>query len=254
MPLASRLLGVKEVEIVRLDRKVQRTLEREMDYLLKYVAANGCESLLNLEWQATNNIKMACRMLLYHVLANMVYDLPVVGVVFYIGKEKLDMPSGVDEDNLKYSFRIIDFTTFNPSVFLESDIPEEVIMAILAGRPNFQEKREIIRKTLHKLQLLLRHDTAELGRRLAQFEIIGKLRDAQKIIIEEENIMALTYNIETDIRYNQGLGVGLERGRIAFTTSLLRNTSHSIEDIAKLVNVPVEFVLNVKASMVEGDR
>lgn len=249
MPLASRLLGVKEVEIVRLDRKVQRTLEREMDTLLKYVNPHGHVSLLNLEWQVANEPKMARRMLLYHALANMVYDLPVIGVVFYIGKEKLNMPSGIDEDNLKFAFRIVDFATFNPSTFLESNIPDEVIMALLAGQPDFKQKREIIRKTLHKLQLLLCHDPGELGRRLAQFEIIGKLRDAQKIIIEEENIMALTYNIETDIRYNQGLGVGLEKGRIAFATYLLQNTSHSVEEIAKLVKASVQFVTDVKTTL-----
>ena len=134
-------------------------------------------------------------------------------------------------------------------MFLKSDIPEEIIMAILAGKTSHKQKREIIRKILFKLQALLQHDSKELSRRLLQFEILGELRAVQKIIIEEENKMAITYNIERDIRYNQGLEKGMAIEKTAFVKYLLQNTTHSHEKIAELVNVPVEFVKEIKQSI-----
>ena len=63
--------------------------------------------------------------------------------------------------------------------------------------------------------------------------------------------MALTYNIERDIRYNQGLEKGLEKAtasrNAAFVKYLLQHTAHSREEIAQLVDVPIEFVSKVKA-------
>ena len=67
--------------------------------------------------------------------------------------------------------------------------------------------------------------------------------------------MALTYNIERNIRYNQGLEKGLEKataGRnAAFVKYLLQHTAHSTEEIAQLVGAPIEFVSKVKA---DSDR
>ncbi len=54
--------------------------------------------------------------------------------------------------------------------------------------------------------------------------------------------MALTYNIERDIRYNQGLEKATVERNTAFVTYLLQNTAHSPEEIAKLVNVSEDFV------------
>ena len=71
--------------------------------------------------------------------------------------------------------------------------------------------------------------------------------------------MALTYNIERDIRYNQGLEKGLEKGlqkglvkatadrNTAFVEYLLQHTTHSVEEIAELVGVSTEFVKKIKA-------
>jgi hypothetical protein len=249
--LVNRIMDLQQVEIITLPRKIQRTLEREMDGLLRVVGISGEPFLLNLEWQSANDPKMCLRMLLYHALSAIVHELPVIGVVIYIGKEKVDMSVSMESDSLKYNYRLIDMTELNPESFLESDIPEEVIMAVLAGKPKNSHKREIIKKILHKLRLLLCHDNEALHRRLEQFEIIGELRDVQKIIIEEEKNMALTYNIEKDIRYNQGLEKGIANEKYAFVKNLLLHTRHSDEEIGKLVNTTGEFVSNVKKSIME---
>ncbi|MBO9572072.1 MAG: hypothetical protein J7497_07665 [Chitinophagaceae bacterium] len=122
-------------------------------------------------------------------------------------------------------------------------------MTVLAGKTKHHEKREIIRKILFKLHLLLQHDSQELKRRIAQLEIIGKLRDVQKIIIEEEKNMAITYNIKEDIRYQQGVIAATEENKENFTRSLLLNTAFSVSEISNLVEVSEDFVLKVKKDL-----
>jgi hypothetical protein len=51
LSLLNRILEIKKAEVVSLPRKIQRTLEREMDTLLKIVTINGREGLVNVEWQ-----------------------------------------------------------------------------------------------------------------------------------------------------------------------------------------------------------
>ncbi len=253
LTLMNRIMNFQQIEVLQFPRKVHRTLEREMDWLLKIESVSGSE-LLNVEWQTDNDPRMCLRMLLYHALSALEHELPVLGVVVYIGRDPVNMPVSMGYKNLKYNYRLIDLTELNPSIFLESNIPEEIIMAVLAGKTKHEQKREIIRRILYKLRSLLQHDSQELNRRIAQLEIFGELRNVQKIIVEEETKMAITYNIEKDIRYNQGLEIGHEKGmqeaaeieRTAFVKYLLQNTSHSPEQIAQLVNVPADFVMQIK--------
>ncbi len=256
LSLVNRILNMQQAEVIRLPRKVQRTLEREMDTLLKIVSPAIGEGLLNVEWQTSNDPRMCKRMLLYHAHSALEYDLPIMGVVVYIGRDPVNMPVSIEYANLKYNYRLIDMTELNPDIFLQSDIPEEIIMAVLAGKTRHEQKREVIRKILFKLRLILKHDSQELNRRVAQFEIIGQLRNVQKIILQEELKMAVTYNIEEDIRYNQGLEKGLQELSVkiaerneAIVKNLLMQTSHSPEQIAGFVNVPVELVLKIKDSV-----
>lgn len=119
----------------------------------------------------------------------------------------------------------------------------------------------MIRNILFKLHALLKHDEQELNRRVAQLEILGELRNVQQIIFEEEQIMAITYNIENDIRYNQGLQKGIEKGiekglekaneerNTAFVTYLVQNTDHDDERISRELNVPLQFVINIRKSI-----
>ncbi len=72
--------------------------------------------------------------------------------------------------------------------------------------------------------------------------------------------MAFILDDSKSIRFQQGLKQGLEKGiekglskateerNTAFVLSLLLNTSYSPEEIAQLVNVPLDFVLQVKAT------
>ncbi len=266
MSLLRKIMDIENAELIRLPRKIQRTLEREMDTLLKIMSSAGEECLLNVEWQTGNDPKMCRRMLLYHAMSGIEYNLPVKGIMIYIGKEKMNMPDSMEADNLRYSYIQIDLTELNPNTFLQSDTPEEILLAILAGKTKHEGKRQIIKEILFKLRSILNKDKQELDRRIAQLEIFGELRDVQQIILEEEQIMAITYNLKNDIRYKQGLEKGMERGlekglekgvqaghqkaTIEISTkvvlNLLANTDFSNEKIADMVNVSLDFVASLR--------
>jgi hypothetical protein len=183
-------------------------------------------------------------------MAYILHGIPVRGYVIYIGEDKMNMPNQLCHESLNYSFTLIDLTDLSPEEFLSSDVPEEVMLAILAGKSRGEEKRSVIQKVLSKLRLLLKEDEATLSRRLTQLEILGELRSIQQLIIKEEQTMALTYNLEKDIRYRQGLEAGVEKGiekkTRNFIQSLLIKTKLSLQEIADIAGVSVDFVKTIK--------
>ena len=81
--------------------------------------------------------------------------------------------------------------------------------------------------------------------------------------------MAITYNLEKDIRFKQGIQQGIERGieqgiekgieqgiekgieqdKLIIVTNLILKTDFSVEKIADLAEVSVDFVLKVKKTL-----
>lgn len=83
----------------------------------------------------------------------------------------------------------------------------------------------------------------------------GLLRGAEtrKLIIKQKEIMPIIIDIRKDLRFQQGMEEGMQikgnERNAAFVIYLLQHSSRSIEEIANLVNVPVEFVMDVKSGM-----
>jgi|GEM_PF-6729602 len=151
------------------------------------------------------------RMLLYHALIYEIYKIEVVGFVVYLGNQRANMETHLLHGALSYSFELVDPRKLNPYVFLESELPEEIILAVLAGT-NKNDRRQIIREIISKLHKLLQGNEQEFKRRILQLEVLSLLRDEQKIVNEEEQNMALTIDFTKDIRYQQGIEVGEEKG------------------------------------------
>lgn len=68
-------------------------------------------------------------MLLYHAMIWNKYKVPVIGAVIYIGEERMKMTKEISFDNLFYRYKIIDFKELDPSMFLDSAVPEEIMLA-----------------------------------------------------------------------------------------------------------------------------
>ena len=255
--LLRRVMGVEVSDIVKLPRKLQRTLERETDMLFKIGSSQKEECILHIEWQASNDIDMCSRMLLYHAMIWNKYKIPVIGAVIYIGEERMKMTKEISFDNLFYRYRVIDFKELDPSMFLDSEIPEEIMLALFTGISTPEWKRDVIRSILYKLQVLLRKDQQRLNQKLMQLEVFGELRSVQQIILEEEQYMAITYNLKNDLRYRQGLEEGMQMGykkatserNADFVKYLIQHTEYDDARIASTLNVSLAFVNEIRKSL-----
>ncbi len=54
-----------------------------------------------------------------------------------------------------------------------------------------------------------------MSKYMRQFEIIAQLRGLQDLVFKEEEKMAITYDINKDLRFKQGLKVGETKGKLS---------------------------------------
>ncbi|WP_040335032.1 hypothetical protein [Candidatus Magnetobacterium casense] len=70
----------------------------------------------------------------------------------------------------------------------------------------------------------------DLSMYIKETEVFSKLRDMQQIIIEEVDKMPIVYDLETDIRFMQGVQKGIENGRVeGLSEGQVRGMQNSIE-------------------------
>jgi hypothetical protein len=80
-------------------------------------------------------------------------------------------------------------------------------------------------------------------------EVLSNLRNFQSIIIKYLETMPIVYNLETDIRYQQGKGAGIELGKIQSIKNLIRSKLLTNKQIAAIEEVAVEFVENIEREL-----
>jgi len=213
-------------------------------------------------------------MLYYFAMLHLIYPaMEIRNYVIYIGRSKANMCCELTQQDIRFSFKLIDVGDFSIERFLDTDQPEVVLLALLAGRGENRVSRQVIRRILNKLHVLLKHDPGKLKEKVIQLEMLGKLRKVQNLIIEEERNMPIYYNLKTDIRYMQGkeagknsgfregirkgIKQGLEKGlkeglkeaeRLSIRKLLLK-TSLDPKQIAEVLEVSVNKVLVVKRNL-----
>ncbi|MXV15215.1 hypothetical protein [Hufsiella ginkgonis] len=210
--LVSELLNTDPVRVVPLVPKIQHTiLERETDTIAEVLTSDGKLVILHIEWQSSNDPKMGLRMAIYDLLLHQTYEKDVIGVVLYVGRSKMTMTGKLAFAGLRYKCIILDIRRFDPSMFLESDDPGEIILAVLAGGEN--DKSQVVNRIFVKLQQLLDNDKTELKKRIRQLELLSLLRgeDVQRLVNKKEDKMAVTIDITRDLKYRAGLEKGQER-------------------------------------------
>jgi flagellar biosynthesis/type III secretory pathway protein FliH len=167
---------------------------------------------------------------------------------------------------------VIGLKTIGYQKFLDADIPEAVIWAILADygddRPDI-----VIHRILDRINELSK-DKTSFGKHVRRLEVLSKLRKLQPLFIKISEDMAFTYDLKTDIRYKQGkaegkaegkdegiaegivkgkkegLEIGMTEGAIKkatiAATKMLRTQRFAIQEIAEFLEVSVEFVAAIQ--------
>lgn len=262
--IARKIFGLKINQTEDIKDKLQYTLEKEADYLQKVIHDDPeNDYILHVECQVKDDTEMLSRMLLYRAIVYHLFKLPVRQYVFFIGEKASKMDSLLAQEDLTYSFRLKNIHQFSYKNFIDSDIPEEVVLAILADFEGINPTK-VIEEIVKRLQQIS-DKSLRLSKYEKPLEILSKLRKLQKQTIQTITQMGWEYELETDIRYLQGVEKGEEKGiakgieqgieitkekdNYRFVVSLLSETKFSAEKIARLADVTIEFVEKVKREL-----
>ena len=252
MPLAQKVLYINPEELEEIKDDLQTTLERKPDFLKKVVSKDKTqkEYILHIEFQTVDEPKMVYRMLEYYGILARKYELETKQYVFYIGEGKAMMVYKLNHQNIDFKFELINIQDFNYKDFLNSDKPEEVILSILADFGN-EKAEQVIEKVLKKLKSLP-IENLKYRKSVVQLDVLSNLRDFQREFINQLLAMAFTYNMEKDLRFQEGKRIGEkkgeERGEEKTKIQAIINFSKlgiSNEKIAQALEVSIDFIESV---------
>ena len=260
LPLADKLLGISPVNMVEIPDELQRTIERKPDFLKKVTDKNGAVYILQIEFQSSNETEMVLRMLEYKSMLMHKYGLPVKQFVIYLGNPKLSMKNDLQqfmpaENEIRFSYNLLNIKDFESEKLLESDIPEEIILAILGNYPK-KDAVKIIQQIIKRLQQVAKNKI-ELQRCIRQLSILSKLRNLQDETIKNIEAMPIHFDIETDVLYKRGKEEGIEIGekraaekaqkeKIESISKLIIKKGWSDKEIAETLNVPIKLVKSIR--------
>lgn len=251
--LSKRLLAsfipIEVRKIIPVPPRIRKTIiEREADNLFLIKTVELQDFILHLEFQSTNDSEMPLRTAVYNYMTQYAYKIEVMSVVVYLGKERMNMKNTLSSNGSVFTFKLVDIRDMDPALFLESRNPKELILAVLAGSDE-KKRKLIIKQIIDKLPLLTKTES-RLTELLVQLEIISLLRgkNIQQFVIKQKEIMPIIIDIRQDLRYQQGIKEATSERNTAIVKNLLQYTDHSVNQIAKLVNVSTAFVLRIKKS------
>ena len=250
-------INIKESEKIVL--KLQRTKEREADFLKIVINDKQEKFILHIEYQVANEPEMVHRMIDYWNLLVRKYNLRVEQYVIFLGDEKPTMRIKVDYPNMKFHYRLINFKELDSQLFLKSDVPEEMILAILGNYRN-DTPSNIVYEVVKKIEQS-EPQTLEKQKVFQQLLVLGRLRKLEINIQEIMDSISQYIKIEEDVLFLKGIEKGIEEGiekgiestsekkNRQFVISLLNGTDFSMEKIANLASVSVDFVEKIKAEI-----
>lgn len=258
VPLTKKLLKLEFEQAEEIPDDLQITLETQPDFLKKVKSADNNAYILHIEFQSSNDVEMAERMLLYYSMLYKKYRLPIYQQIFYLGSRNSKFQTAMEHEFLTFRYNLVDFKTIPYREFLQSDKPEEIILAILG---DFEKRKatEIAEQILRKINTLKIRNEIKL-KSVKQLEVLSGLRNLQEIIdILIPKIMPLEYDITKDIRYKQGQEKGLEIGEAKekkirkklddVIIKFLKNGNMSIKEIAEFTNVSQAYVRKLAKSL-----
>ncbi|MBF0567601.1 MAG: hypothetical protein HQK95_01920 [Nitrospirae bacterium] len=164
--------------------------------------------LLHFEIQSRNENVMMARMYLYSgFIYNQNKKLPVQ-IVLYVGNEPINMQNHMEGEGVNYSYKLIDIREIDCSQLLESDCPEDIVLAILCKTGDVDAT---IRKILDKLSILPPKEREGYIRKLLYLSDLRKLYPKVKMEVSK---MPITIDVKDSDIFQEGLIEGLMEGKI----------------------------------------
>ncbi len=251
LPLAEKQLGIRIQKSEELKDKLQTTLEREADFLRKITTQGNETFILHLEFQVADEIDMVYRMQEYHAILKKKYSIPIKQFVYYLGEKPSEMRTQLNADEIYKGFEMRSLHSLSYEGLLNSQIPEEIMLAMLADFGKTTAKA-VVEKILQRL-LQLKIEPITLEKYLRQMLLLARLRQNLNETLQKQlSTMALTYDIEKDSLYIKGIEKGIEKGelqtKIKGIQNALRQQKLTAEEIADLFEVTIEFVVQIQAN------
>lgn len=225
-----------------LGTDIQRTKEKKTDFLRKLLFSNADENfILHIEVQTKDDTNMLYRMYEYHAMLLQKYRIKIVQFVFYFGPGISKMSNSYHDGRNLYSYELINIQEYSYRIFLESDKPEELLLAILA---DFESKSaEEIAVLIFERAKLITNETFPIEKFVNQIEVISKIRNLDGFIQQFiKHSMALELKLEETFTYKEGKKKGKKEGKKEVILELLKKAKLSIEEIAEVAKVSVEYV------------
>jgi len=210
IPLIQSQLNIDITRYEPLEIKLVKTLEREVDFLYKIFNKKGKQSILHLEFQTKNNQEMLARMQEYHELIYRRHKLPIRHIVIYLGKRKSTMKNKLEPPFIFSGFDIINLTEINPEQLISTQIPEMVVMALLGNLKDNQVEK-VLNDIVDKLKSLTDSEES-MTKYINQLLILARIRNLEIIISQKLKNMPISYDVEKDGLYLQGIEKGEKRG------------------------------------------
>ena len=193
---------------------------------------------------------MVFRMQTYKALLQEKYPLPVEQFVIYLGsappKMRYRLEDLVEGENTNYAFNLINLREYAYPSLLTSDIPEEIMLAILGDFQN-ESPTKVVEQIVARL-ISASDDKTKLRRYARQLTILAGLRNLRGEAYQRLQTMA----IETDIDITQDAWYiqGMEKEREKLIINLLKTTQLSTADIATAAEVSQQYVEELKTKHV----
>ncbi len=144
--LLESFIPIEVEKIIPVPPKIRKTIiEREADNLFLIKTVGAGDFILHLEFQSTNDTDMALRTAVYNYMAQYTYNIEVMSVVVYIGRERMNMKNTLSSNGNLFTFKLVDIREMDPVLFLKSHNPKELILAVLAGGDE-KNRKLIIKK------------------------------------------------------------------------------------------------------------
>ena len=257
VPSLARRMGIDltrgRVETVK--DKLQFTIEREPDFLFKVCFDDPSEDYLTqFDFQADNDMDMPERMLFYRCLAKFVYKLPIRQFVFYIENAPMTMVNFIRESKLYFEYELYDIRIFTANSFLESTIPEEILLAILG---NFEDEtpENMMEKVILRLKKVCKRKK-DFQKFTFQLHVLSGLRKLHPVFNKKIKTMPILFDIDfkDDQLYLDGREEGVKETIIFMIENLLIQNGNSIKSIAKISDQTEAFVLSIKYRLIQEGK
>ena len=255
MHLVEEHLNIKIKEFRPLKEKMQTTIEREMDFFYEVLTESGEIFILHLEFETKDNPEMLYRNGEYHGMALRRKKMKIRHLVIYLGTDTPKMRTRLKDEEIYTGFELVNVHALNTETLLSSQIPDVVLLAVLSNFPK-DNSEAILRLIVRQLKVLSKNKN-ELSKYFSQLVMLSRLRKIEDLTIKITEEMPINYNIETDYLFLKGIEKGIEKGmtkkdyenKFTFVNNLLLSTELTVDKIAAVSGVSLDFVEKVKADL-----